>query len=204
MPEMWYSIGSFTFPSSWGAILASFFLTYLFLYFWNRTSSDWYSNAVFYFLITWKLSVIVVDFQTVITHPLTILYFHGGRMGYWLGILTALLYLFLKRGVSTSVLIAAWVSTMVFFEFVYRLLELDVLSGVIQFIINSTLFLLLLKKSRGEKREVWIVQLVVVFTLLQLLFQSLNEGFIFTTVTWTYIVVMIYLIALSGRRNHIE
>ena len=204
MPEMWYSIGSFTFPSSWGAIIASFVLTYLFLYFWNRKASDWYSSAVFYFILTWKLSVIVVDFQTVIDHPLTILYFHGGRVGYWLGILAALLYIILKRGVSPSIVVIAWTSTMVSFEFVHRILELDILSGVIQLIINGILFLFLLKKSSGLKREIWIVQLVVVFTLLQLLFHSLNAGFTFTTVTWTYVVVMIYLIALCGRRNHIE
>ncbi|MGG4169125.1 hypothetical protein ABEW00_16915 [Rossellomorea vietnamensis] len=76
MDERWYTIGSLTFPSAWGAIILSFILTYSFLYFWNRKASDWYSNGIFYYLLIWKLSVIVVDFQNVIEHPITILYFH--------------------------------------------------------------------------------------------------------------------------------
>ncbi|MCA1061353.1 hypothetical protein LCL96_20770 [Rossellomorea aquimaris] len=204
MAETWYTIGSFTFPSSWGGILASFVLTYLFLYFWNREASDWYSSAVFTFVIVWKLSVIVVNYQMVIEHPLTILYFHGGKVGYWLGLLAALIYTFLKRTVSSTNVITSWISTVVFFELVYHLLELDFLLAVIQFIINGTLFIFLFKKSNGPKWDLWAVQFVIVFTLLQFFFQSILEGFAFTTVTWTYLAVMIYLILLYGRRKHIE
>ena len=204
MAETWYTIGSFTFPSPWGGILASFVLTYLFLYFWNREASDWYSSAVFTFVIVWKLSVIVVDYQMVIEHPLTILYFHGGKIGYWLGILAALIYVYLKKRVSSTNVITSWISTVVFFELVYHLLELDFLLAVIQFVINGTLFIFLLKKSNGPKWDMWAVQFVIVFTLLQFFYQSILEGFAFTTDTWTYLAVMIYLILLYGRRKHIE
>ncbi|MEI2664790.1 hypothetical protein [Rossellomorea sp. LJF3] len=192
MDERWYTIGSFTFPSTWGAIIASFILTFLFLYFWNRKASDWYSNGIFYFLIIWKLSVIVVDFQNVIEHPITILYFNGGRWGYWLGLLTVLLYIFVKRADRTSHLVIAWMCTVVFFELVVHLLQFDVLAGVFQFIINGTLILFLLKKEND--RDIWAVQLVTVFTFLQLLYQSIHGGFVFNTVTWTYLTVMVYLI----------
>ncbi|MFI8687976.1 hypothetical protein [Rossellomorea sp. NPDC077527] len=204
MAETWYTIGSFTFPSSWGGILASLILTYLFLYFWNREASDWYSSAVFIFIIVWKLSVIVVDYPMVIEHPLTILYFHGGKIGYWLGILTTLIYIYLKKRVSSTNVITSWISTVVFFEMVYHLLELDFLLAVIHFITNGTLLVFLLKKSNGPKWDLWAVQFVIVFTLLQFFFQSILEGFAFTTVTWTYLAVMIYLILLYGRRKHIE
>lgn len=203
MDERWYTIGSFTFPSTWGAIIASFILTFLFLYFWNRKASDWYSNSVFYFLVIWKLSVIVVDFQNVIEHPITILYFNGGRWGYWLGLLTVLLYIFVKRADRTFRLVIAWMSTVVFFELVFRLLESNILAGVSQFIINCILILFLLKKEND--RDTWAIQLVIVFTLFQLLLHSVHGGFVFTTVTWTYLIVMVYLIFLNGRwKTNIE
>ncbi|CAN7204864.1 hypothetical protein [Rossellomorea sp. LjRoot5] len=203
MDERWYTIGSFTFPSTWGAIIASFILTFLFLYFWNRKASDWYSNGVFYFLVIWKLSVIVVDFQNVIEHPITILYFHGGRWGYWLGLLTVLLYIFVRRVDTVYRLVIAWMSTVVFFELVVHLLESDILAGVIQFCLNGALVLFLSKKE--DDRDTWAIQLVVVFTLLQLLLHSISGGFVFTTVTWTYLIVMAYLIFIYGRwKTNIE
>ncbi|OXS58485.1 hypothetical protein B0G93_11429 [Bacillus sp. V-88] len=203
MDERWYTIGSFTFPSTWGAIIASFILTFLFLYFWNRKASDWYSNGIFYFLVIWKLSVIVVDFHNVIEHPITILYFNGGRWGYWLGLLSLLLYIFVKRADRTFRLVIAWMSTVVFFELVFRLLESNILAGVSQFIINCILILFLLKKEND--RDTWAIQLVIVFTLFQLLLHSVHGGFVFTTVTWTYLIVMVYLIFLNGRwKTNIE
>lgn len=203
MDERWYTIGSFTFPSTWGAIIASFILTFLFLYFWNRKASDWYSNGIFYFLVIWKLSVIVVDFHNVIEHPITILYFNGGRWGYWLGLLSVLLYIFVKRADRTFRLVIAWMSTVVFFELVFRLLESNILAGVSQFIINCILILFLLKKEND--RDTWAIQLVIVFTLFQLLLHSVHGGFVFTTVTWTYLIVMVYLIFLNGRwKTNIE
>jgi hypothetical protein len=203
LDERWYSIGSFTFPSTWGAIITSFILTFLFLYFWNRKASDWYSNGIFYFLVIWKLSVIVVDFQNVIEHPFTILYFNGGRWGYWLGLLTVLLYIFVKRADTVYRLVIAWMSTVVFFELVVHLLEFDILVGVIQFSLNGAMVLFLLKKE--DDGDTWAIQLVVVFSLLQLLLQSIHGGFVFTTVTWTYLIVMVYLIIFNGRwKTNIE
>lgn len=204
MPEKWYTIGSFTFPSSWGAILTSFILTFLLLFFVNRKASDWYANSVFYFLLVWKLSVIIVDLQTVIKHPITILYFHGGRVGYWLGLIGAFLYIFFKKVDKRSNQVMAWMSTIVFFEFAFRILENEFLVAFIQFIMNSAILLFVRMKTKEPKGDIWTVQMLIVFTLLQLFTRSFNGGFEFTTVTWTYILVMTYFIFLYVRRKHIE
>ncbi|WP_201716005.1 hypothetical protein [Rossellomorea arthrocnemi] len=204
MIERWYTIGSFTFPSSWGAVMASFILTFLLLFFWNKKASDWYSNSIFYFVLIWKLSVIIVDFQTVIDHPFTAVYFHGGRIGFWLGLIGALVYVSFKKRVDPTDLTIAWISTVVFYEFACHLLDGEILIGTIQLITNGFLFVFLLKKSKGPLQDKWAVQLVTVFTLLQLLFHSINEGFAYTTITWSYLMVMIYLIFFNRRRNYIE
>lgn len=91
----WYTIGSFTFPASWAAIVISFLLTgiILRLLFKKQNIVDLYGNAVFIFIIIWKLSIVIFDFKTTISNPMTIVYFHGGLKGYWLGIMTVCIYL---------------------------------------------------------------------------------------------------------------
>ncbi|AOV08481.1 hypothetical protein BI350_13685 [Sporosarcina ureilytica] len=47
------------------------------------------ADAIFYFVIVWKLSVVVTDWKTVIQFPLSILYFNGGKIGVYLGLIAA-------------------------------------------------------------------------------------------------------------------
>lgn len=86
----YYPIGSITLPSSWIAFIASFIVIYLFirLYF-GKVHGERIGDAFFYVVIIWKLSVILTDFSMVRQNPLSILYFHGGRVGWILGLITA-------------------------------------------------------------------------------------------------------------------
>lgn len=199
---MWYSIGSFTFPASWAAILFSFFVTFLFLYFWHKRLSDWYSNAIFYFLIVWKLSIIIVDFQTVIQYPMTILYFNGGVAGYWIGLVVVLLYA-LKKDLHSSNVMIVWVVTVTAFEAADHVLLSQYVMGITQLVINAMLLFFFVKKIKGPQKEVWSLQLIVVFTLIQLLFNSFG-GFHLTMNTWTYLLVMGYLIFLRKIRGNLN
>jgi hypothetical protein len=202
MNQQWYNIGAFTFPGSWAAIVAAFILTFLFLFFWNRKASDWYSNAVFYFILTWKLSVIVVDYTTVIKHPLTILYFHGGTAGYWLGITVVLIYTFIKKENPYHVL-AAWVMTVLIYEGVIDILHGTYVFGGTQLFLNSTLLLFLLKKMNSAGKEIWSMQLLIIFTLLQLLLNS-SGGFEIGTPILTYMVITIVLLFLLKKDEQTE
>ncbi|BCB05675.1 hypothetical protein KH172YL63_38080 [Bacillus sp. KH172YL63] len=186
-------------------MLASFFLTFLLLHFWNRKASDWYSTGIILFILVWKLSVIIVDFQTVIKHPLTLIYFHGGTVGYWSGLLAAGGYLLLKRVDQISVTILVWLITVLFFELVFHLLEKEYLIGSIQFVFNGALLLYVKGKVRGAKGNVWSGQLLIVFTLLQILFHSINGAFELTTADWTYLVAAAYFtFLLFVRRKQSE
>jgi hypothetical protein len=202
MNQQWYNIGAFTFPGSWAAIVAAFILTFLLLFFWNKKASDWYSNAVFYFILTWKLSVIVVDFPTVIKHPLTILYFHGGTAGYWMGIAVVLIYTFMKKENPYHVL-AAWVMTVLIYEGVFDILHGTYVFGGAQLILNSLLLLFLLKKLNSAGKEVWSMQLLIIFTLSQLLLNS-SGGFEIDTPLLTYIVITIVLLFLLKKDEQTE
>ncbi|MGR3765825.1 hypothetical protein [Rossellomorea sp. NS-SX7] len=194
MNQQWYNIGAFTFPGSWAAIAAAFILTFLFLFFWNKKASDWYSNAIFYFILTWKLSVIVVDFGTVIKHPLTILYFHGGTAGYWMGITAVLIYTFIKKD-NPILVIVAWVMTVLVYEGVFDFLQGTYIIGAFQLILNGLLFFFLLKKIGSPNQEVWYIQLLVIFALIQVMMNSFS-GFELDTPLMSYTVLTIALLFL--------
>ncbi|PID05045.1 MULTISPECIES: hypothetical protein [unclassified Sporosarcina] len=90
----YYPIGSITMPSSWIAFIAGFLVTYLFirLYF-GKVHGARVGDLFFNVVIIWKLSVIVTDFSMVIKNPLSILYFHGGTVGWILGLVVAGLWM---------------------------------------------------------------------------------------------------------------
>lgn len=49
-------------------------------------------NAFLIGLLIWKLSPVLFDLKSVIQQPLSLLYFHGGQRGVWLGIAAAVFY----------------------------------------------------------------------------------------------------------------
>ncbi|WP_064093058.1 hypothetical protein [Rossellomorea aquimaris] len=202
MNQQWYTIGSFTFPASWAAIIISFVITFLFLYFWNRKASDWYSNAIFYFILVWKLSVILVDFQTVLAHPITILYFHGGVIGYALGILAVLLYTFFKKE-NPYYVIVGWVTTALVYETVMQLLQEEYILGGIQLLVNLSLLFILIKGIKLPRKKEWAFQLLILFTLGQILFQAFR-GIELNISFWTNLIIMTSLIYLLKSREETQ
>lgn len=84
----YYLIGKVTVPSAWIAFLAGFFITYVLirLHFGKKHAQE-VGDALFYLVIIWKFSVVLTDFSSVLQAPLSILYFHGGKWGFFLGLL---------------------------------------------------------------------------------------------------------------------
>jgi hypothetical protein len=199
MNNQWYNIGAFTFPGSWAAIAAAFFITFLFLFYWNKKTGDWYSSTIFIFILTWKLSVVVADFGTVIKHPITILYFHGGDAGYWMGIAAALVYTFIKKENTYHVLIA-WMMTVLVYEGVFDLLNGTYITGSSQLSINSVLLVFLLKKMDNPRKNLWSIQLLTIFTMIQFLMNSFG-GFQLDSTILTYIFLAIVLLFLLSSRH---
>ena len=93
----YFLIGNMSVPSSWIALIIAFVLSYsgIRLRF-GRHAADLLADLIFTFIIVWKLSVIVTDFETVIHSPLSILYFHGGRVGIFLGLIVAIIKVFIE------------------------------------------------------------------------------------------------------------
>lgn len=96
----YFTIVNLTVPSSWIALLTAFFITYAAIRIrYGKRISGVLVDAIFYFILVWKLSVIITDFGHVIKSPLSILYFNGGKLGFYLGIVAAgiAIYIELKK-----------------------------------------------------------------------------------------------------------
>lgn len=103
-----------TISSAWVAfLLAAFFTYWIVRWKTDKSIADLYGDVIFYFIIVWKLSVVITDFKVVVKSPLTILYFNGGTIGLFLGITAAALmvvYTFHKKKLSFNMLSGVLIS----------------------------------------------------------------------------------------------
>jgi hypothetical protein len=150
----WYSIGAFTFPSVWGAVVIAFVVTGIFLRLYDsQRPTEWFGNSVFWFILTWKLSFILFNFPAFIRQPLSVIYFHGGMKGFWLGTAAALVYIFIKG--KRKYVISAWVLFVLIYEGAAGYLA-DTASflDALNLLTGLGLFYLILKFG---KKEIWLL-----------------------------------------------
>ncbi|WP_421381404.1 hypothetical protein ACOJQI_20020 [Bacillus salacetis] len=185
----WYSIGAFSFPSAWGALIAAFIITGLFLrLYYGKNQNEWFGNSVFWFLVTWKFSVILFDFSGVISQPLSILYFNGGSRGFWLGVAVSLIYIYFKG--EKKRLISAWFLVILVYEGASEFLadSASILSAV-NLLAGFGLFYFLLQRGKAEI----VLQL---FTGIQLLV-NFSQGHFISTESASYILVSTAVLVIN-------
>ncbi len=94
----WFSIRTLTLPATAVALLVAFFLVWLVIRVqYQKKWAGVYGDAVFTFILVWKFSVIVTDFKVVIAQPFALLYFNGGTIGVFLGVMAVSLQLWWNR-----------------------------------------------------------------------------------------------------------
>lgn len=94
----WFSVRTLTLPATAVALLVAFFIVWLVIR--VQFPKKWagvYGDAVFTFILVWKFSVIVTDFKAVIAQPFALLYFNGGTIGVFLGVMAVSLQLWWSR-----------------------------------------------------------------------------------------------------------
>lgn len=83
----YFTIGSLSVPSSWIALIVAFVVAYSAVRVrYGKKYAEALSDAFFYLIIVWKLSVVITDFSSVIRSPLSLIYFDGGLVGFYLGL----------------------------------------------------------------------------------------------------------------------
>lgn len=156
----WFSIRTLTLPATAIALLVTFFIVWLVLR--VQFPKKWagvYSDTVFTFILVWKFSIIVTDFKAVIAQPFALLYFNGGTIGVFLGVMAASFQLWWKRQKihfdETGITACSWaiILTQSSYQwFVVLLNDNPTNSEVITLIVLSTLTVLILWKITAINR----------------------------------------------------
>ncbi|WMT43178.1 redoxin domain-containing protein [Paenibacillus sp. D2_2] len=126
-------------------------------------------NAVFLWLIVWKLSLILFDFKGVIQHPLSLVFFSGGLKGVLIASIVAVAYLFLRnyrrvRSWEAMLVVVSWGAGMAATAFLGFIL-LSGPSGVADYLglaVSVTLLAFLLSPSTRIAAQSLGVVLIVV------------------------------------------
>ncbi|MFJ7932851.1 hypothetical protein [Sporosarcina sp. NPDC096371] len=83
----YFTLGNLSVPSAWIAFIVAFVVAYSAVRVrYGKKHAELLSDAFFYVVIVWKLSVLITDFSSVIRSPMSIIYFDGGVVGFYLGL----------------------------------------------------------------------------------------------------------------------
>ncbi|AYC28980.1 hypothetical protein [Paenisporosarcina cavernae] len=204
----WFIIKSLTVPSSWIAVLFALIVTGVIL--WKRfgkETEDWYSDAAILFLLVWKLSIIVTDFNMVWNSPISILYFNGGETGLYLGLVAAIarvFYVLFQKGFAEREL-AAMLLGMIMVQSLYQFAMVALNDGSLwQKAVTVILFAALLYVTwiKAFWSHTWRVQLTMLFLLVHFVVAYAQpDGILQTPLYITAILALSSIAVLTLREN---
>lgn len=193
----WFIIRSLTVPSSWIAVLIALIVTGIVLWrVFGKVTEDWYSDAAILFLLVWKLSVVITDFEMIVASPLSILYFNGGETGLYLGLFAALSRLFwqLRRLEWSQRELTAVLIGFVMIQSLYQLSMVILNEAVIlQKITTVILFagMVILTWQKASVSSLWRIQLTILFLGVHMFVALIQpEGLIQTPIFITGLFVL--------------
>ena len=171
----WFIIKSLTLPSSWVAVFLALFITGIVLWVkFGKDTEDWFTDAAILFILVWKFSVLITDFEMIFEFPLAILYFNGGETGLFVGVLSALGRLLwqLKRKGWPEIDFVALIIAFVMLQSLYQFLmvsmnEAEFWQKLMTIVIFSGMIILTWMKVFTS--NVWRLQLLVLLLLAHIL-----------------------------------
>lgn len=171
----WFIIKSLTLPSSWVAVILALIITGIVLWIkFGKDTEDWYSDAAILFILVWKFSVLITDFEMILEFPLAILYFNGGETGLFLGLLSALGRLLwqLKRKGWPEIDFAALIIAFVLLQSLYQFLMVSMNEAEFwQKLMTIAIFtgMTILTWMKVFASNIWRLQLLVLMLLAHVL-----------------------------------
>lgn len=181
--------------------MAAFILTYAHIrWYFTKETAERYSNAFFIFILIWKLSVILFQWELVKRQPLSVVYFDGGLKGFVLGTAAALIYL-LKTNKYRAFHAEGWIVLITVYELVFYLFNQEhILLPGIQ-LIGNLLAIVWIRKKSGNVAESY--QILVLFTAFQAFMYSLKGDLLSVPViTYTAVTLLLVVTAWKGRKKN--
>lgn len=206
----WFIIKSLTIPSSWVAVLLAILLTGIIVWRkFGKATEDWFSDATILFLLVWKFSVVITDFEMIMDSPLSILYFNGGSVGLFLGLsiaLSKLLWQF-KRGILHESELVAMLFSLVMLQSLYQIIMVLLNEAATwQKIVTVVLFVLLatLTWLKITSSTTWQFQLIVLLLLTHIFVALIQPQGVLQTplfVTGMFVVCGLLTYALTNKQH---
>lgn len=160
----WFSIRALTLPATNIALLLAFFIVWFILRVqFPKRWATFYGDAIFTFIIVWKFSLIITDFRSVIEQPIALIYFNGGTIGIYLGVVSVFLQFFWKKqkiqldeeGVTASIW-AILLTQSVYQWFAVILNDNPIVSEIVTLMVLSILTIIILWKMTVKKSALLI------------------------------------------------
>ncbi|KUF35273.1 hypothetical protein [Lysinibacillus sp. F5] len=201
----WYSIRALTLPATAVALLITFIIVWLILRVqFSKKWSEVYADAIFTFLIVWKLSLLVTDFKAVVNNPMSLLYFNGGTIGVYLGVIVVSLQIWRKRHnlqfEKQDIIPCSWaiILTQSIYQMIVVLLNDNTTSSeIITLVVLSVLTIIILWKLAAMKQA---LLLYTVGYLIVALFQTLG---IWQTTVGVSVVLLCLGLAIQYERINV-
>nr|WP_198044812.1 TlpA disulfide reductase family protein [Lysinibacillus timonensis] len=187
-------LGNVTLQIEWGAVILALLLLMLADKLIYKKSSTPVQDSIFYYIIVWKCSYIIIDFRMFLENPMSSLYFNGGTIGHILGIVAAVFILLFKaKKYNDEIDLFEWLNSFLGF---YLLFEASKYLLVGNWIIGTMLiviygFVSYAIKKHNNSDSSWLLMLILVNSIL-----LAYEQKIFSVEGWTFVIIVIILLAV--------
>lgn len=204
----YFLLYNLTVPSSWIALIIAFVIAYSIVRLrFGKHLAEQLADLIFYFIIVWKLSVLITNFETVLHSPLSIIYFHGGRFGIFLGLFVMGLKVFInlkKKILYKDDLFALYFGSVIV-QAVYQLLmillnEVGWLAQLMTLIMFTAFVLFIL--FMGKRTSVSLSQLALLFAAIHLFTGSFQPAGILGTSVIATIIMSLFFVYFDLNRNY--
>ena len=177
--NMWYTIFNLSLPATSLAVLGAMSMTILFLFILKRRKwIDSFLNYFVLFILVWKFSYIITNWQDVMDYPLSMLYFDGGTFGIALAAIILFIYSVLRVKSEKDTIQQQsfyWLSMYSSSQFLYALLNDGVLwLTILMVVFNLAILILILWQRSFEKMDRFALRMTLMYLLFTLLVEPLG------------------------------
>lgn len=177
--NMWYTIFNLSLPATSLAVLGAMSMTILFLFILKRRKwIDSFLNYFVLFILVWKFSYIITNWQDVMDYPLSMLYFDGGTFGIALAAIILFIYSVLRVKSEKDTIQQQsfyWLSMYSSSQFLYALLNDGVLwLTILMVFFNLAILILILWQRSFEKMDRFALRMTLIYLLFTLLVEPLG------------------------------
>lgn len=218
-------IGNISVKTEWGAFILALFLIMLAEKLVHKKSGSMFQDALFNYIIVWKLSYILFEWPMFIKNPISALYFSGGIWGHILAVIVAsIILIYRSKKQSRTLDWNGWLYSFTEFYLVFQASEF-LLSG--DWIVGTAMLVAYVSvaiKNNSTENQTWLFILILLNSIFLAYNQKLFtlEGWLFicistvalslivlkemqllkNTLSWVFIVILVASVALNFEKDN--